>query len=72
MPKSGMMAKPMTTSQSTKGKNTEAPIDNEVAWVAASPKGNDIAVEESTRQDIAAEEPAPLVWVAKNLTTIDR
>ena len=44
----GPMAKPMMTSQSTKGKNAEAPIDNEVAWVAASPKGNDIAVEEST------------------------
>ena len=45
-PKSGMMAKPMMTSQSTKGKNAEAPIDNEVVWVAVSPKGNDIAVEE--------------------------
>ena len=72
-----MMAKPMTTSQSTKGKNAEAPIDNEVAWVAASPKGNDIAVGESTRQDFAAEGPAPPKWtaplvrVAKNLTTID-
>ena len=48
MPKSGMVAKPMTTSQSTKGKNAEAPNDNKVAWVAASTKGNDIAVEEST------------------------
>jgi hypothetical protein len=48
MPKSGMMAKPMMTSQSTKGKNAEAPIDNEVAWVATSPKGNDITGEEST------------------------
>ena len=32
----------------TNGKNAEAPIDNEVAWVAVSPKVNDIAVEEST------------------------
>jgi hypothetical protein len=48
MPKSGMMATTMTTSQSTKGKNAEAPIDNEVAWVVASPKVNDVAVEEST------------------------
>jgi hypothetical protein len=60
---SGMMAKPMTTSQSTKGKNADQLTTRSLGLLPGQ-KATILLLKNQPGQDIAAEGLAPPKWTA--------